>query len=232
VSVIVADCPRCKSKSMTFDVLSDVQTGIIYDWQAHHEVFGVCRNCQKPTIWAIAQKEYTDSDFLKQNRPLAKIQDSLNRYFSLKGYICLKDMGVMDAPEHVPEVIANAFREGAMSVVTNCPNAAGAMFRLVIDLTTQSLLPAEEKPGLNYKVRRDLGLRLPWLFENGLLPKQLENLSKCVREDGNDAAHAGTLTKNDALDLQDFCIALLERIFTEPKRLQLAAERRAQRRAT
>jgi hypothetical protein len=40
----------------------------------------------------------------------------------------------------------------------------------------------------------------------------------------------GTLTRNDALDLQDFCVALLERIFTEPKRLQLAAERRAQRR--
>jgi hypothetical protein len=35
---------------------------------------------------------------------------------------------------------------------------------------------------------------------------------------------------NDALDLQDFCVALLQRILTEPERLQLAAKRRAQRR--
>jgi hypothetical protein len=57
MSVIVANCPRCRSKNMTFDVLSDVLTGIQYDWQAHHEVFGVCRNCHKPTIWAIAQND-------------------------------------------------------------------------------------------------------------------------------------------------------------------------------
>jgi hypothetical protein len=39
------------------------------------------------------------------------------------------------------------------------------------------------------------------------------------------------LTKEDALDLQDFTVALLERVFTEPERLKLAEERRAQRRA-
>jgi hypothetical protein len=65
-----------------------------------------------------------------------------------------------------------------------------------------------------------------------LFPKELGDLSQCTREDGNDGAHAGTLTMNAALDPQDFCVALLERIFTEPERLRLAAERRAQRRGT
>jgi hypothetical protein len=41
----------------------------------------------------------------------------------------------------------------------------------------------------------------------------------------------GTLSREDALDLQDFSIALLERIFTELGRLKLAADRRAKRRA-
>jgi hypothetical protein len=231
VAVIVANCLRCKSNNMTFDVTADVLTRVTYDWQSHHEVFGVCRHCRQPTIWAIDQRDYADSDFLQKNPALAKIQESLNNYFDIDGYICLKDMGVIAAPEHVPNEIAKAFREGATSVVTDCPNAAGAMFRLVIDLTTRPLLPAEGTPGIKRKTRRDLGLRLPWLFENGLLPKDLEDLSKCIREDGNDGAHAATLAKNDALDLQDFCVALLGRIFTEPKRLQLAAERRAQRRA-
>jgi hypothetical protein len=48
--VVVANCPRCKSKNMTFDLSADVLTGVKHDWQTHYEVFGVCRNCSKPTI--------------------------------------------------------------------------------------------------------------------------------------------------------------------------------------
>jgi hypothetical protein len=72
--------------------------------------------------------------------------DSLNNYFNVEAYICIKDMGVIDAPGHVPDVIANAFHGGATGVVTNCPNAAGAMFRLVIDLTTRPMLPLRKGP--------------------------------------------------------------------------------------
>jgi Domain of unknown function (DUF4145) len=140
-------------------------------------------------------------------------------------------MGTAAPPDHVPDPIANAFREGATSVVTGSWNAAGAMFRLTIDLATRPMLPNDEVAGLNYRTRRDLGFRLPWLFANGLLPRELEPLSKCIREDGNDGAHAGTLTKEDAEDPQDFTVALLERIFTEPERLRLAEERRKGRRA-
>ena len=59
--------------------------------------------------------------------------------------------------------------------------------------------------------RRDLGLRLPWLFGKGLLPEALKELSTCIKEDGNDGAHAGTLQKTDAEDLLDFTTALLQR---------------------
>jgi hypothetical protein len=50
------------------------------------------------------------------------------------------------------------------------------------------------------------------------------------KEDGNDGAHAGTLTKEDAEDLLDFATALFERMYTEPERLRLARERREKRR--
>ena len=229
MSVLVWDCPRCNSKNMTFDVLATTQIDRRYDWQERAEVFCVCRNCHQSTTLVIAQKEYSaDVRFISSP---ASFGGSFNDYFNVEGFICLRDMGAMAAPEFVPEKIAAAFREGATSVVTRCPNAAGAMFRLAVDLTTRPLLPAEETAGLNNKVRRDLGLRLPWLFNNGLLPRELEQLSRCIREDGNDGAHAGTLTKEDALDLQDFSVALLERVFTEPGRLKLAEERRAERRA-
>ena len=107
------------------------------------------------------------------------------------------------------------------------------MFRLCVDIATRPLLPeADDSDSLqpNARQRRDLGLRLPWLFENGLLPAALTELAKCIREDGNDGAHIGILNKSDADDLLDFTTALLERLYTEPRRLELAEERRKARR--
>ena len=43
-------------------------------------------------------------------------------------------------------------------------------------------------------------------------------------------AHTGTLTKAEADDILDFTTALLERLFTETKKLELAEQRRLQRR--
>ena len=103
------------------------------------------------------------------------------------------------------------------------------MFRLCIDLATRPPLPDPtdaDKPQPNKKQRRDLGLRLAWLFDNGRLPLELRELAKCIREDANDGAHVGNLTKADAEDVLDFTSVLLERLITEPKRLGLAEERR------
>jgi hypothetical protein len=62
-------------------------------------------------------------------------------------------------------------------------NTAATMFRLAIDLATKPLLPVEDRDGLNRKTRRELGLRLPWLFDHGLLPNDLRDLSSCVHQD-------------------------------------------------
>ena len=137
---------------------------------------------------------------------------------NIEGFINLKDIVTESAPDHLPLDIKNAFQEGATCLAVNCYNAAGTMFRLCLDLATRSKLPAPDAEGLNVKVRRDLGLRLPWLFDQGLLPEDLLELSACVKDDGNDGAHAGTLKKEDAEDLMDFTVALLGRMYTEPER--------------
>jgi hypothetical protein len=168
------------------------------------------------------------ADFFEKNLPTAIAM--LNDDFKTNGYICLRDMGAMKPPDYVPEPIANAFSEGATSLATECWNASGTMFRLAIDLSTRPLLPKDDEEGLNKRIRRDLGLRLPWLFKTGRLPAGLEDLSHAVREDGNDGAHQGTLTREDALDLGEFTYVLLERLFTEPQKLKLAEARRAERR--
>ncbi len=151
---------------------------------------------------------------------------------TIQGFVSEKDAAAVAPPEHVPDAIKDAFSEGAKCLAIGCPNAAATMFRLCIDLATKQMLPLEDLDGLNPGIRRTLGLRLQWLFDTGRLPEAIRDLSSCVKEDGNDGAHQGSLTPTDGEDLLDFTVALLERLYTEPERLRLAKARRETRRRT
>jgi hypothetical protein len=228
---LVANCPRCGAEKMTFDVTDSVRVGTKYDWQRWFEVFSVCRNCQRPTTFRISQKEidWDEQPAAHKNAP-ENFNSSLSPHFTIEGFVNLADKASLQAPEHTPPEIAAVFKEAASSISISNWNAAGAMFRLAINLATQPLLPADPVPGLTRRKRRDLGPRVEWLMQNGRISKDLYDLSECIREDGNDGAHDGTLKKEDAADLLDFTVALFERMYMEPERLRLAKERREQRR--
>jgi hypothetical protein len=103
------------------------------------------------------------------------------------------------------------------------------MFRLCVDLATRIWLEKssdEKKP----KAHELLGRRLAWMFDNKILPSELRELATCIKEDGNDGAHVGNLTKADADDSVDFTIRLLDRLISEPERLKLAKARQVKRR--
>jgi len=230
LSELVADCPRCGASRITFDLTS--QTGVVqvrYDWQQWYEAFCTCRHCGHGTIFFLSEAGINEGKVVR-NIGLPKIEGAVNRFVRIEGFVSLKDEAGVPPPEHTPKEIAAVFSEGATCLAVGCFNAAGTMFRLCVDLATRPLLPAADGDGLNAKVRRDLGLRLPWLFDHGLLPGELRELSTCIREDGNDGAHQGTLKKEDAADLLDFTTSLLARLYTEPERLRLARERREKRR--
>ncbi len=228
--MLITDCPRCGSQRITFDATASIIINTRYGWQNWYETFCICRHCRRTTIFVLSEK--TDSNYkLVHEVGLLKMDLALNNYCTVEGFVSLKDRATTAPPEFIPREIEEVFREGAICLAVGCYNAAGTMFRLCVDLTTRSMLPAEDVEGLTKRIRRDLGLRLPWLFENNLLPRELEGLSSCIREDGNDGAHAGTLEKADAEDLLDFTERLLDRIYSEPERLRLAAERRVSRRS-
>ena len=228
MSELVADCPRCKAKKMTFDLISEIPTVIRYDWQRWYEAFCVCRACSRTTVFVLAQEDIGAKDVLRQ-KGLAKLDFAVNKIMRIEGHISLKDIASELPPEHLPSNIEAAFREGAACLAIGCPNAAGTMFRLCVDLATKPLLPQKDTDGLNNAVRRNLGLRLPWLLDRDLLPERLRDLSSCIKDDGNDGAHEGTLTEEDATDILEFTRVLLERLYTEPKRIELAKERRVAR---
>lgn len=226
---IVADCPRCHAHHITFDIKASKNYRVEYGWQRWYEAFGICRRCGRTTIFVLSERSDGNYEHVHEVG-LVNVERALNNYVDVKGHISLKDNASINSPEHLPAEIEAVFREGATCLAVGCYNAAGTMFRLCVDLSTRSMLPPEEVTGLNRKTRRDLGLRLPWLFESGRLPGSLIDLSSCIKEDGNDGAHSGNLSEADANDLLDFCAALLERIYTEPQRLLLAKARRDARR--
>lgn len=226
---LVANCPRCGSRQITFDVTQHHVIRVEYGWQYWYEAFSICRHCKRAAIFVLCDSVDADHEYFHK-QGLLNVHTALNNYVRNEGYINVKDVVTVQPPEHLPQNIEKVFREGATCLAVGCNNGAGTMFRLCIDLATKGMLPENDEQGLNKRIRRDLGLRLPWLLDHQLLPESLRELSKCVREDGNDGAHQGTLIKEDAEDLLDFTRMLLERVYTEPKRLELAEERRKKRR--
>ncbi|TYO83642.1 DUF4145 domain-containing protein [Pseudomonas sp. CK-NBRI-02] len=224
MSLLVAGCPRCKSEKITFDVLAENRIGFAYNWQHIYECFCVCRSCSKSSIFILEQSEASTTDWLSNNK-LSTCKVDLNKIFRVKGYVSLKDQSAFTPPEYLPSHIEEAFKEGAACLAIGCNNAAGAMFRLCLDFATKRLLPPDSEAP-NSKIRRSLGLRIEWLLENGKLDRNLADLSSCIKDDGNDGAHDGTLSQIDAEDIKDFAFILLERLFTEPQRLENARKRR------
>lgn len=225
---LVANCPRCGAKSITFDLTAANLIRTEYGWQGCYETFCCCRHCGKSTIFILSDQDRRAAELTK--RGLAELSGVVNPLCEVESFVNIKDLASQVPPDHVPEEIAGIFNEGAACLAFGCHNAAGTMFRLCIDLVTQQFLPAENPDGLTRKIRRTLGLRLSWLFDNHLLPEALRELSDCVREDGNDGAHVGNLTAAEAGDIQEFTVILLTRIYTEPARIAIAEERRKTRR--
>jgi hypothetical protein len=225
---------------MTFDVTAQVFRSQSYGWQNIQEAFCVCRHCDKPTIFVVETSLEGRKHDIKLSEAfsyspdsIVKFDGSLNQFYKVKGYINLKDFSCIAPPDHLQPHIEAAFKEGAACYAIGCYNAASCMFRLCLDLLSKPLLPNPKDAEINQPtdfVRRNLGPRLAWLFKEGLLPKDLEHLATSVKDDGNDGAHAGNLTKEDCDDLIDFTTVFLERLVTEPKKLEIAEARRAARR--
>jgi len=235
MGLLVADCPRCGANQITFDVLAQSYCFTRFQWQNWFEIFCVCRSCDRSTVFLVGLGNTSLKDALSQSQGIVNFSDDLRPYLEIEGFISVRDLVSTKPPEHVIGDIKNAFLEGAACLSIECYNAAATMFRLCVDLVTQPLLPEptdSTRPQPDERQRRELGRRLAWLFKNGFLPPELRELAKCIREDGNDGAHVGNLAKEDALDLLDFTFALLERLITVPKKLELAEERRVSRRSS
>ncbi|EMB2733476.1 DUF4145 domain-containing protein [Serratia marcescens] len=228
MSQLVHDCPRCGAEHITFNVKGELLIGFRFGWQENFEVYCECLHCHTGTIFHVAK---TESRFNGDEFYPERIHGVINDFYRVMGHITSKDFDADEPPEHLPENIEKAYVEGAKCMTIGCYNAAATMFRLCLDFATKSLVPDNEKGGPPAKVKRSLGLRMEWLFDNGVLPDAFRELADCIKDDGNDGAHEGILDEASAIDLQEFTETLLERLYTEPEKIKLAKARRAQRHA-
>lgn len=242
MSEFVHNCPRCKAEKITFDVVGDNKLKLVDSVHGHQdrslwEAFSVCRRCGESTVFVLKTANDQAEKTVRRDKNLTEFPEVLNKWFDYRGYINIKHIGSREPPLYLPEHILASFTEAATCASVQCFNAAGAMYRLCIDLATKDLLPEDDSPKAsgaqatpNAHERKNLGPRLAWLFQNNGLPPELRELAECITYDGNDGAHDGSLTNDEAEDLGDFAFALLERLYTEPKKLQLASARRTARR--
>ena len=137
VATFVADCPRCRTSKIAFDVRGQNYRVTQYGWQNWWEIFCVCPNCSKATIFVVAAS--TDGDFEMRKLPPLQIEKiSLNQIFRYEGYISLKDTSSISPPEFVEGPLLQAFVEGSTCMTVQCWNAAGTMFRLCVDIVTST----------------------------------------------------------------------------------------------
>lgn len=166
-----------------------------------------------------------------ENTFLPPLKGNLDTFLYDMQFLHVANASAVKIPSHLPDDVNRCFQEGVDCMSIGCFNAAGAMFRLALDIATKGLLAQNTwsvEP--NRDQRSKLAFRLDFLFSQGVLDAGMRELADSVRHDGNDGAHDGSLTRADAEDLIDFSRLLLERIYTEPARLEAARRRRAERR--
>ena len=230
MATYVDNCPRCSTQSITFDVYGlnhcGFHDGPIHNKIRQYEFYCVCRQCYQTTIFIGTARE-ARADLTNINIVMATY--GLKEVANISRPISPADLSTNEPPDFLPQEINDAYMEGAKCLAVGCYNAAGTMFRLCLDYATKQFIP-EGNDGPNTKVRRSLGLRMDWLFDNRHIPAELKDLAECVKDDGNDGAHTGALDRLAAEDIEEFTYLFLERLYTEPTRLAEAKERRAKRR--
>ncbi|MCP3444077.1 DUF4145 domain-containing protein [Bradyrhizobium sp. CCGUVB14] len=220
MAYLTVDCARCGANQMTHDVRGcSTYPGPSYEYYLQ------CRKCYKSATWEIIRRPNKDT-------PVSYFKyDTLIDDDVLIGAVVRPKPDAVPTPDHTPPDLKLIFDEGAECISVGAWNAACAMFRKILDQVSKDKMNAAPSgPPPDKRTRFSLKPRLEWLFANNLLPKDVEALADCIREDANDAVHNTPLSKDDALDLQDFTVEMLEALFTLPGRLKDAEARRAARR--
>jgi len=133
----------------------------------------------------------------------------------------------VDAPLHVPPMVAGAFIEAAICRRhrDDLPTAACAMYRRALEMAVNAAL--DSGPASMGRSAAKLQQRIERLADAHLLTPAMRDWAHELRLDGNEALHgAEPATKALADQMHAFTAALLTYLFTLPEQVRLARKRR------
>ncbi|CAI3950104.1 unnamed protein product [Commensalibacter communis] len=225
MSQVVHDCPYCKSKNMTFDIIVNSYDqeyqqaygrkydssviepdpeALFYSMTVRYYALGQCRKseCQQtvPFVLECQASEINIIDILRppMNSP----------------YLC---------PKHTPKNIEKIFDEAAQCYAAHCFTASLTMLRTCLDMTTKDLLNEESDQ------KKSLYQRIEILFNKGFIRLRLKEFAEEIRVEGNNAVHDGDTSPENLKAVFYFVTSFLREVYSDEKEMSLIRERRAQR---
>lgn len=122
-------------------------------------------------------------------------------------------------PPYIPEAAGDAYLEAETAMNTGIYTGAAIMYRKALELGIKDFS--------NEPKKQDLMLRIDRLHTEGRITDALKDWAHTLRIHANDFAHdEPTATKEEAEQLQDFCYHIMLYLYTMPKQVELARERR------
>ncbi len=76
MSELVANCPRCGSVKMTFDLKSSCHVATEYGWKRYYEAFCVCRHCDKSTVFRLSSAGIPENEYIDKVGGISRVDGS------------------------------------------------------------------------------------------------------------------------------------------------------------
>lgn len=204
---LVHDCPHCPTRNAGFTLVGEAsipRSG--YGWLA----FFRCNTCFGPL--AIRLTNETGTQMQKLDGELRHIRDVHNLEVFPKA-------APSGAPGHTSEAVARAFIQAEDAIKMQHWEAAGAMDRRSLELSTKEMAPEHAALSL-YK-------RIEKLADAGKLTPALKEWAHDLRIVGNGALHEiDGLTQDEAIQAHELARFVLTYLYTLPAQVEAAREAR------
>ncbi|MDY0746573.1 DUF4145 domain-containing protein [Paucibacter sp. R3-3] len=201
MAIFTTDCPHCGTVKAAFAPVAGRNRG--------NHLFNVlftCPGCSGPLVAVVHSA--LNLDPVTASGDLSRGDGNCN---VMMAYPSVKDV---DVPDHLPDRVAKAFKEGCQ-IVAASPNGACAQFRRALELGLKDLAPDVDA----WKLEK----RIDKLAEQNRLTPAIQEWAHQLRLDGNDAVHGEEeASVADAKAMESLARYVLTYLYTLPKQVELA----------
>ncbi len=218
MSVLVANCPECKTKHITMRL-----TGYSVPSHASNReglrpfgyVVGICSHCEKPSVYTVdtlgsATWEGT-IHYLVSALGQANTNDVSSSGYKVDAFKSSVTASV--APDHLPDDVLKAFQQAETNFdLHGHEEAAATMYRRALERALKSAEP---------DLGGTLAAKIKKLVGDGKLPRALGDWATEIRIIGNDGAHDDEVSRDDLKAARLFCDSFLRYLITLPREIDL-----------